>query len=376
MHNQDAEHVDGYHSQEDVDADNHKFNEDDNPRVMEIAFQDPEDGRHIQQANVLQLNADVLEADDDLEGHRAILRPNGTNAGIEDTEAKALNYYEELYTLAMPPEPCRICLEAWPDMIDMVAGVCRRCHHMPKRKAGYFSTANNTNPMLEVPACLRELSMVEESLISLVSPLISIIHLRHHGVGYRGHTITFPKDIIDIARELPRRVEDIIIFKRPDQAGHFREFKVRRQRVVNALDYLKQNHPDYTDCLIRADYIEELPIDGFLEGLTHDVDDMPADVQDNEETDATDLASSTVPIQPVIPDAARNIERHIGQADWPMTDNANPVDEYAMKGLLRKAFPQLFPNGEGDITMGNPIHKVRNTFIDMYYARKRVLTML
>ncbi|CAG2228402.1 unnamed protein product [Mytilus edulis] len=70
-------------------------------------------------------------------------------------------------------------------------GVCERCFK-DKGVIKMFSTENSMNPG-EAPLELANLSVVEEQLISRISPCINIHMLKHGGIAANGHCVAFPK---------------------------------------------------------------------------------------------------------------------------------------------------------------------------------------
>ena len=180
----------------------------------------------------------------------------------------AFQFHADMHGV-MFPDPCEICNESWPNMVFVNHNqrhVCRRCHSTKHQDDTYhyLSTENNTNPSFEVPAVLNELSLVEESLISIVNPLLRVVRLPYRGIGYAGHVCTFSKDLDDICYILPRLTADIVVVRRTDQAAETRDFRIRREVVMNALVYLCTHHRDYRE-KVRIDWgnLDRLPENGF-----------------------------------------------------------------------------------------------------------------
>ena len=76
----------------------------------------------------------------------------------------------------------------------------------------------------EVPPELRELTFLEEMLISRVLPNIYVCRLRSGGqYGYSNHAIAFPQELQTIATELPRSPSEtgvLMIRKRGNNNTH------------------------------------------------------------------------------------------------------------------------------------------------------------
>jgi hypothetical protein len=95
-----------------------------------------------------------------------------------------------------------------------------------------------------VPEELKGLTMIEQLIIAQASPVIQIFRLNGGQSAYRGHVISFPQDVTKFSQELPRLPEDIgLIFVRKSfNDGHV-DFKIRRDKVLDALIWLKKTQP-------------------------------------------------------------------------------------------------------------------------------------
>ena len=113
---------------------------------------------------------------------------------------------------------------------------CRRCKS-DKKVPKKFSLENNMIPSA-VPACLSGLTQVEEMLISRALPIMQVYTKPRGGqLSYKGHVITLPNNIKEIVNVLPHSPKDIpiLIFQFTSNDGSSREFKVRREVILNAL---------------------------------------------------------------------------------------------------------------------------------------------
>lgn len=63
--------------------------------------------------------------------------------------------------------------------------------------------------------------------------------------GYSGHCINLPQDIKELASSLPRYPKDIalIVVKVKGRNNTFKDIKVRKEKVQNALQWLIENNP-------------------------------------------------------------------------------------------------------------------------------------
>ena len=82
--------------------------------------------------------------------------------------------------------------------------------------------------------------------------------------GYRGHVINFPQNIQGFLDKLPCNVDNlpILVVRRSGADNTHRDFKVRRDCVLGALQWLKLHNPCYKDITIDMASIAKLPADG------------------------------------------------------------------------------------------------------------------
>lgn len=112
-----------------------------------------------------------------------------------------------------------------------------------------------SEPHYSLPEELRELTPGEQSLIQLVSPIMPLTHLKNGTFGMKGHVCAFPQDISSVAKELPRLPSDVnvvhVLRKVTMEVGSdhvaTKMYKVRKQKVITALKWLKKYHRDYRD---------------------------------------------------------------------------------------------------------------------------------
>ena len=127
---------------------------------------------------------------------------------------------------------CGVCHEAWPlktkpkNTISYTCSRCLRDNNIPKK----FSTENSMLPS-PIPRELQCLTQFEEMLIARAFPVIHVYTKPRGGQrAYKGHVITLPQDVQQLADILPRCPKDlpVIIFT---QAGLymkdiFQEFSI------------------------------------------------------------------------------------------------------------------------------------------------------
>ena len=122
---------------------------------------------------------------------------------------------------------------------------CVRCTRNPK----LFAPENDLTPT-PPPPCLSDLSPIEKSCISLICPVIGI-YKKGHSTASKGHTISVIQDVNTLATTLPRLPANLpfIIIKGPNERIQDQSFRVRRQALIDALVYLKNNNEDYRRAL-------------------------------------------------------------------------------------------------------------------------------
>lgn len=175
-------------------------------------------------------------------------------------------------------EYCTRCKQKWFNLKVNRNGVCQACiRRDAKRREDepYFFSAENELDFGSVPDHLPELSQVEEMLIARVHVCVDIYQVRGQQYKYRGHVINFLKDVGQVYNVLPRIPEhlDLVLLrpkdwdKKPHVARQFRrQFRVRRACVRQWLDYLIANHPGYRDIVVSQENLEQLPVDGDVQG--------------------------------------------------------------------------------------------------------------
>eukprot|EP00919_Chromeraceae_sp_WS-2016_P036497 GHVR01086607.1.p1 GENE.GHVR01086607.1~~GHVR01086607.1.p1 ORF type:complete len:190 (-),score=18.00 GHVR01086607.1:597-1100(-) len=130
---------------------------------------------------------------------------------------------------------------------------CKRCSKDDKYPQK-FSKENYMIPC-DVPAELEGMTFAEEMLISIILPEMVVCRLMKGGQrGYSGHAISFPRDLKHwVATELPRAACDleVVVVRQNGRLGAFKDYYVRRQKVLCGLMWLKANNPHYRDVPIN-----------------------------------------------------------------------------------------------------------------------------
>lgn len=259
--------------------------------------------------------------------------------------------------------------------------VCSQCYSKKKTRKDFphpLWLDETKTPHYTVPEELSGLSEGEKLLIQQVSPFIPLQHLQNGSYGMKGHVCSFPQDISEICTQLPRLPKDVktitIVkgFVTDDGDNQKISFKIRKEKVLAALCWLKKYNIEYKDIEIVEENLgwmqndtENLP---NKTSLSIDSDDnspkamMKQSLEDNDipaSTDAYVYGYLTPPPNENLPqakdkeitDALRNSFQKSNtntSIDFPYVSEL-PVNEYdSTIKLFTKAFPWLYPGGVGD----------------------------
>lgn len=280
---------------------------------------------------------------------------------------------------------CNVCSEAWPlkakpkNYPDYTCSRCSRDKCVPKK----FSSANSMIPS-PVPKELQGLTQFEEMLIARVFPVMHVYTKPRGGQrAYKGHVLTLPQDVQQLADVLPRCPKElpVIIFTVKGKDNCSKDFIVRRKKVSDALTWLtdvnesgEPNNFLYKDVKISHQNIADLPENGVLIGITRiecgdqnqkfnaddddddseiDIDSGPVDFDENEK-----VYNSQTEMGSFIPsNTDTKKEKNIIQGTFLNESQvhhwnigSDPINEFDVQYLASMAFPTLFPDGKGDPT--------------------------
>jgi hypothetical protein len=251
-----------------------------------------------------------------------------------------------------------------------------------------------------VPEELSCLSEGEKLLIQQISVYVPLHHLKYGQLGAQGHIVSFPQDISEICKELPRLPNDVSLicviksFQLQDGEISSKSFMIHKEKVLAALRWLKKFNVLYADIEIIEDNMswienginQQLPptiVETILDESTNrdygQEDRGPAEGQIASITDtAQDIEPSYGTIRqfnahlPKVKDSqvmqsiteaeksgksSKNINKASMQFPYVGPD---PICEYTERYLFEKAFPCLFPGGIGGYgSMKSPMPKLQ-----------------
>ena len=199
---------------------------------------------------------------------------NTNNGDIEEQcWAKANNKFNKSVQYIV--SQCTECQEAWPlKSKPRTPYTCSRCSR-DKKSPKKFSNENSMIPS-SVPHELQNLTQIEEMLIARALPIMRVYIKPGGQRGYSGHCINLPQNVKELAMSLPRYPKDlaVIIVKAKGRENTFRDVTVRKQKVHDALVWLINNNPHYSELLINEDALNSLPENGVPPSLmTVETDD-------------------------------------------------------------------------------------------------------
>ena len=247
---------------------------------------------------------------------------------------------------------CSICHELWPTRISQQPYICTRCKR-DKSDPKIYSAENDMNPG-SVPLCLQNLSQVEEMLISRACPIMTI-YRKHGGQrGYKGHVVNLPQNIQGFLDSLPSNVSKlpILIVRREGSNDTHADFRVCRERVLTAIQWLQRHNPCYSDITINHTNLESLPENGIPDGLL-EVEALDTSNDTDEASNGDDHDSHSflpLPVAQETEDVAISSTIHDSYPlGWPGL-HENAINEFSTPYLATMCFPTLFPYGSGDPT--------------------------
>ena len=129
-----------------------------------------------------------------------------------------------------------------------------------------------------VPKQLQGLTQFEEMLIARAFPVMHVYTKPRGGQkAYKGHVITLPQDVQQLADVLPRCPKDlpVIVFTVAGKNNNSKNFIVRREKVAQALFWLtglnesgKPYNHLYQNVAIDRNALDSLPENGVLNNIT------------------------------------------------------------------------------------------------------------
>ncbi|KAJ7040156.1 hypothetical protein C8F04DRAFT_904820, partial [Mycena alexandri] len=197
--------------------------------------------------------------------------------------------------------------------------------------------------------------------------------------GVRGHIIVYPQRPSAIAKTLPPSISDVttpicVVFvgSKPPTPEWLKEkaspLIVRKERVANALNWLKIHNHLYKEVLVDEDVLQQLPTESILPfHIQHIIPNAGIDVTtsdyvpDSSQPPCSTDPSSQPPNLVVVTDVDGNAPshelrsaalRHLrkpGANYIEIPHDPNPANEFKNPHLFPMMYPTLFPYGLGGL---------------------------
>jgi hypothetical protein len=272
-----------------------------------------------------------------------------------------------------------ICALEGPVLDPKCNSVCLTCmSSLRKGKRPKLALANGMW-VGEVPKELQGLTFPEQMLIAKVRHNRCLVRVSSGRAKLVANAIAFPVPVVKIYHSLPPPIEELdevlaIMFigstALTDEKMKRTPMTVRRNKVANALEWLKLNHADYRDLEISKENLEQYPLNGVpvyvdFRQVSENADPtakLPTEmsVNDNESSIATEdgecpfvvngLTGTEYLNMPLKALKAKTLSfldnggkmLKVGQGEEPANSRGNPH-------LYPQMFPWLFPYGLGSI---------------------------
>lgn len=314
----------------------------------------------------------------------------------EHQTAAVASFFARLQSISTVPGFCSTCKESYHGM--RLRGVqCERCFNEVRfpsflstvEVTGFFSQRNGhrydghnlADPGLIPDALIdvvHDITQMEEMLCSLASPCFLMWVSKGGQYKTRGNVISFSQDVSELYSVLPRLPEelDILLVRKPDarNPSSYKDFRVRKQKVLDFLKFLKAHNPFYAHVQVRPAIEVDLPLDGDISHRLPNVvapdggsvvpqdGGLTAEECEEERFEPEDLTQEQTCF---VPSSLPGVtELHCIQSKllssrlscpprepipWPTQGEA--LSEFNTDGLFSKAFPALFPLGLADYSL-------------------------
>lgn len=292
---------------------------------------------------------------------------------------------------------CFVCHRVSIGMVMHTKTTCARCYGKSKDTSRYIANdclpvwyktkedrLARINPQFQIPNCLSKLRLGEKMLLQLAKLFVPLVHIKNGTMGIRGHVCAFPQNISDVADTLPRLPEDVTIVRviqkiQAEVGGKElvdKQFFVRKQSVLDALEWLVEHNDEYRHVKIAVENLDWIEgEEAEIKTLVREVETMDTqdEYDDNDDKGpapdqtfldgvhdhVTNIGMIVEDRQPIISDENTVIQAVLKNAmkeagtkstmEWP-TIGVDAVDEYdRSKKIFCMAFPWLFPGGIGDV---------------------------
>ena len=237
------------------------------------------------------------------------------------------------------------------------------CSNCLNQKNKLYTSINDAQPT-EIPKCLLRLSKQEKRLIALLNPTTPIITLTKSAQGnkmFRGNVAIFMNDLQFKIDKLPN-LSGKYILVREKGIGRNLNTKmtiVRRQYVLEALLWLKENNFLYKDIEISEEDINKLPENScFAECFDHEDDNNVTPRNENEKEQQI-ISYQDMTKEFIMPECQETKSKEQIENEFKIkfnfdselvtTAQRKPLNLKDIEHVLQKAHPCIFPRGEMSI---------------------------
>ena len=230
-----------------------------NPPIKGCSFQADEENAVVQQTSDIQISNNEIDFDNKTTCSEELHQQESSRENME-------KFYK---LLKFQIYQCCVCHEAWPlkakpkNTVSYTCSCCLHNKNIPKK----FSTENSmiSSP---VPKELQGLTQFEEMLTARAFPVMHVYSKPRVGQrAYKGHVITLPQDVQQLADILPRCPKDlpVIMFTINEKDNNSSDFVVRHKKVEDALNWLtgekengERNNPLYKNVKINRQTLADI----------------------------------------------------------------------------------------------------------------------
>jgi hypothetical protein len=255
-------------------------------------------------------------------------------------------------------------------------GVCTTCVSALKKGRRPVNSMANGTWLGDVPDVLADLTYAEQCLISRVRCNRYVIRVASGQSKLVANAISFPAPTVKVYDLLPPSRDELeeilaVIFtgvKPPTDADLGRTpLLVRRNRVYNALQWLKLNHSDYSDVGVDMSALQTYPEHGIPvsvvfkpQSVDTNINPAATSVHDQEEEPGTDsgscpftvhelIGSNLVSMSTAARKAAALRHLHSGGHVLAVGHSDTPESMYNNPRYYPQMYPWLFPYGQGGL---------------------------
>ena len=264
--------------------------------------------------------------------------------------------------------PCQNC-DARDIGIKLMGSYCSSCTKLKD----LVSSANDMW-LGDQPEELKGLRVTEVAAISRVLPVAQIYRVGN-STRMKGHCVTYNQDPSEIVNKLPRHPSNLAIVFIKSPGKHVKTLTIRRDKVLTAILYLKNNNRYYSDIDIDYETLNNcysndkitVPTCILPTASVDDVDaDGPGDNDDEHLANDYIIAATTKLHIATVGKTqtefiVRDLVQQLQSTSEPGATEANPMDwavrgecasEYS-EGFWSHCFPHLFCHGNGGYQLFN-----------------------